>query len=141
MADLIITPANVKNDTTLPCQTKTGIAGGTITAGQPLYADAADSNKVKAADSNVSAALAAVVGIAAHGATLDQPITYFVPLGDFNPGASVTIGETYYLSETVGGIQPSADLGTGEFVTPLFIGVTTSKVRLDIMRATGIQKP
>ena len=35
---------------------------------------------------------------------------------DINPGAALTVGVPYFLSDTPGGISPLADLLTGEFV-------------------------
>lgn len=116
----------------------TGIAGASITVGQPLYKDSTDSNKLKVADSNVSAAEAAVVGIAMAGGSTGDTITY-ITSGDVNLGATLGVGTSYYLSETAGGIQPQADLTTGEYVTFLGIGITAALLRVKIC-VSGITK-
>lgn len=116
-----------------------GTAGGTITAGQPLYIDSSDSNKLKPCDADASAAAAACVGIALHGAASGQPIEY-QQSGDINPGATVTVGESYYVSDTAGGIKPAADLVSGDYVTFLGVGTTASNIKLGLL-VSGVAVP
>lgn len=122
-----------------PSSTRTavGVAGGVITAGMPVYADASDSGKLKAADNNVSAALANVIGIALNGGSSGQPITYAYE-GDINLGATLIVGETYIVSDTAGAIAPVADISTN-FVTVLGVARTAALLQLKI-NATGIQR-
>jgi hypothetical protein len=128
MADLTITAANVKKtDSTLITE---GIAGATITAGQPVYKDSTASNKLKPADADVLAS-AAAVGIALHGASADQPLKYATS-GNLALGAVMTAGAVYVVSTTAGGIAPVADLGSGDFVTLLGIATSTSNLKLSI---------
>jgi hypothetical protein len=128
MADLTITAANVKKtDSTLITE---GIAGATITAGQPVYKDSTASNKLKPADADVLAS-AAAVGIALHGASADQPLKYATG-GNLTLGAVMTAGAVYVVSTTAGGIAPVADLGSGDFVTLLGIATSTSNLKLSI---------
>ena len=126
MADLSITAADVKKtDTTLIAE---GIAGGTITAGQPVYKDSTASNKLKAADADVLAS-AAAVGIALHGASNDQPLKYAIG-GNLTLSSVMTAGAVYVVSTNAGGIAPVADLGSGDYVT--LLGIATSATNLKI---------
>jgi hypothetical protein len=134
MSDISVTAANVLAGA--GAIIRTGRAGGTITAGQPVYADAADNGDLKAADNNVSAALANAIGIALHGASDGQPLSYQVE-GDINLGATLEVGETYIVSATAGGIAPVEDISTN-FVTVLGVARTAAILQLKI-NATGIQ--
>ncbi len=138
MADLTITAATIQPATVTgyPTATKTGVAGETITAGQSVYINSSDSNKIYKSDANASSAAAAAVGIAMHGATSGQPITYCTE-GALAFGAILTAGQYYVASATAGGIAPTADLTTGWYSTLLMWGYTTSTA---IVRptATGV---
>lgn len=108
-----------------------GTAGGALTAGMPLYADTADSNKLKAARAN-AATTAVVAGIALNNAAAGQPITYQSG-GEINLGATLIVGEIYCLSDAVAGqIVPYADLGTLDYVIPLGVARTASNFLLNI---------
>lgn len=124
MANLAITAANVLASAT--AIRGAGIAGATITAGQPLYADASDSNKLKPADANVSAATAAVVGIALNGGAAGQPINYVVSDPNFISGGAMAVGTVYAVSATAGSMNPVADQATGDFSTVCMIAKTAS---------------
>src|SRR2546430_2343743 len=108
MANLTITPANVLASAT--ALTASGVAGATITAGQTIYKDATDSKKLKLSDANLSAATAAVDGIALNAASSGQPVSYVFQDDAFTPGATLVVGETYVLSGTAGALCPVADL-------------------------------
>jgi hypothetical protein len=137
MADLTQTAANVVQGST--ARIRKGTAGAVITAGMPLYMDAADGNKLKPADADASALTAAVVGIALTGGAANQPIAY-VEAGLVNLGATLTVGAIYVLSGTAGGICPEADLATGDWVTVL--GIAVSAVLLDLrVNVSGVQVP
>lgn len=135
MADIVITAANVTPGT--DCIRDRGIAGATITAGQPVYKDATDSNKLKLADADVEAT-AAGVGIALHGAAAGQPLDYAIK-GTVNIGATVVVGQVYVVSTTAGGIAPIADLLSGDFVCILGVGATASTLKMGL-NATGVAK-
>jgi len=136
MADLSITAADVKKtDTTLIAE---GIAGGTVTAGQPVYRDSTASNKLKAADADALAS-AAAVGIALHGASADQPLKYAIG-GNLTLSSVMTVGAVYVVSTTAGGIAPVADLGSGDYVTLLGIATTATNLKISIS-VSGIAKP
>jgi hypothetical protein len=101
MADLSVTPANV---VTVDGTVRRGVAGGTVTAGQPVRFS---SNELIAA-TDASAAGAAVAGIALHGASDNQPLAYQTT-GTINIGATVAVGKVYVLS-TSGAISPAPSL-------------------------------
>jgi hypothetical protein len=135
MSDISVTAGNVVAGAA--ARIVNGRAGGTITAGQPVYSDSTDSGDFKAADNNVSAAVANAAGIALHGAADGQPLAICVE-GDINLGATLIVGETYIVSATAGGIAPVADISTN-FVTVLGVARTAAILQLKI-NATGIQR-
>lgn len=111
--------------------------GATVSAGQPTYSDSADSNKNKLADNNASASTATVRGIAVTPG-VSNGYGYVATSGSIIlVGATMAIGETYYLGATAGEIIPDADLTTGNYVTRL--GTASSATQLDLSIAnTGI---
>jgi len=131
MADIVVTAANVVAGSN--AKKATGVAGATITAGQTLYADSAASFTLKPGDANASSVTAKIVGVALHGASANQPITYVYEDDDFTPGATLTTGTIYVASGTAGGIAPAADITTGWYPTVLFIAKSTSKAVLKLV--------
>lgn len=134
MADLTITAANVVAGSS--AKIEHGTAGATITAGQVVYEDAA-TNKCGLADSNsATAGVRAVAGIALNGAANNQPLAIH-KRGPITIGATLTVGTTYYASETPGGIEPGADLASGEY--PTVLGIAISTTVLDVqLQAAGV---
>lgn len=115
-----------------------GTFGGTITAGMPIYRDAGDSNKLKAARANATGT-ASVVGISLNGGANGQPGNY-QSSGQINLGATLAVGETYCVSDAVAGqIVPIGDLGSGDYVTILGVAISTSLLQLDIHNS-GVAK-
>lgn len=137
MADISIVAANVLPSTSATY--RDGTAGGTITAGQPVYQDAADSKKWKAADANASAATAEAVGIALHGASAGQPLRVQVT-GLITIGGTVVVGTIYIVSANAGGIAPSSDQASGWYTTILGVATTTGIISLGI-KVSGVAKP
>jgi hypothetical protein len=131
MPDLTITPANVVPGAN--AKTASGTAGATITAGQAVYLDTTDM-KLKLADANGTAAQARVVGIALHGASNNQPLTYVYDDDDYTPGATVANGTLYVLSANPGMIAPAADLAAGWRPALLFIAKSATKAVMRIVR-------
>lgn len=125
MADLTITAANV--DPAAAGVNKNAVAGVAITAGQAIYLDATASNVAKLADADASLAAATSVGIAVCDAAAGQIVVYR-DAGDIDLGVTLTVGELYFVSDTAGGIKPSADLGTGDYVTLLGIADATDNL-------------
>lgn len=128
MPALSITVAEVQPGTT-GAKFFDGIAGVTVTAGQPCYLDAA-TNTLKLADSDASAATAVCRGHATHGALAGQPLRLQYE-GDLTLGASaaMTVGETYALGPTAGSIIP-----IGEVANP------SRKTILGTASAAGVLK-
>lgn len=113
-------------------------AGETITAGELVYKDTSDSNKYKKAIVT-TAATATLAGIALNGASDGQPLTVQTS-GNVNPGATVIVGEIYIVSNTAGGIAPEADGVTGDFITTLGVGTTSSNIKIGILQS-GVAVP
>jgi hypothetical protein len=130
MVDLVITAANVIPGAN--AEKGTGVAGETIIAGKVIYPDPV-TRKLRLADSNSPAPSATQpLAIALHGASDGQPLTWQKG-GDINLGAALTVGTIYCLSETPGGIQPSADLSAGEFVTVLGVATAANNLKMGIL--------
>ena len=115
------------------------VYGATASAGQAAYLDAADS-KYKLADSNVSAALAAAVGIFVTPG-IDTGYGYVATGGAIIlVGTTLVVGTTYCVGSTAGSIVPISDLTTGDYVT--ILGTASSTTQLDLaIKASGIVKP
>lgn len=129
MADLTVTAANVVADSS--ASRRTGTAGETIAAGKAVYLSPT-TNKWMLADSNSGTAAAKIAGgIALNGAALNQPLV-IATRGPVTIGATLTAGTIYALSETPGGIQPYADLGSGENVCILGVAASTSVLNISI---------
>lgn len=135
MVDLVITPSDVVP--TGSSVIKHGYAGATIVAGQTVYLDASD-NRYKLADTDDTDA-DVPAGIALNGASAGQPVAVCGG-GDLTLGTVLTAGTAYYLSETPGGIQPAADLGSGEAVAQLGIAKSTSVLAMRII-TPGVTLP
>lgn len=134
MADLSITAANVIAGA--DASIERGTAGETITAGQVVY-KSSTTNKYMKADSNSATAEAKTArGIALNGASNGQPLA-IQKAGPVTIGATLVAGSAYYLSETAGGIQPAADLASGEDVCLLGLADSTTVLNLDI-QAPGV---
>lgn len=129
MADVSVTAAEV-----LPTSTTTfesGLAGETITAGQPLYKKSGDANALWKCDADTSAE-SDCVGIALGGGADGQRIVYATG-GDIDPGFTAVVGEAYAVSTTAGNIAPVSDITTtGDFITILGIATSASNLKLNI---------
>lgn len=136
MADLVVTAANVVADPS--AGRDQGQAGEAIIAGKAVY-KSSTTKKWMLADSNSATAEARkAVGIALNGASLNQPLVVCTG-GPVTIGATLVPGDPYYLSETPGGIQPAADLGTGENVCQLGLAVSASVLNVAIQNP-GVTK-
>lgn len=137
MADLTITAGNVAtvSDATI---VRDRLAGATITAGQAVYLDTS-ANTWKLADNDNTATTAAASGIALNGASSGQPLAVQTA-GVINMGATVTVGTIYVLSSTAGGVCPTTDLGSGDYVTIIGVGVTAANIKLGFS-VSGVQVP
>lgn len=129
MADLTITAANVVQGA--DALTVTGLAGETITAGQPVYRSSTTNKWMRSDNNAATEEMRRVTGIALNGGALNQPITVQTA-GDITIGATMINGAAYYLSDIAGGICPAADLTTGEYVCLIGIAKSTTVLKLDI---------
>jgi surface antigen len=134
MADLSITPANVKVGTDPSIKRNTYVAGESIAAGQPVFS--ASGTAYLAHAGNATAALA--VGVSLHAAGAGQPIQV-VERGEFNAGATVVAGQVYTVSNATGLIGPVADRDTGHIVTIVGFANTAHSITIptDGMITTG----
>lgn len=112
--------------------------GATISAGQPVYKNA--SNKYLLADADSSETTAAATAIAVTPGVADG----YGVVASSGPvvlvGTTMSVGETYLVSPTAGGIMPNADKATDDYITRLGTASTTTQLDLSIT-ATGIQVP
>jgi hypothetical protein len=113
--------------------------GATISAGNPVYLDSADST-YKPTDANLSLAAAAAVGIAMTPGVsggfgviaISGPIVLV--------GTTMAVTETYLAGPAAGEIIPVGDLASGSYQTRLGTATTTTLLALSIS-ASGIVKP
>jgi hypothetical protein len=139
MADLTITASAVAPSTN--AVVARGTAGVAINAGQLVYMDASDSNKLKLA-AHTSAITAAVVGIAVNNAAANQPVNY-VTAGDVTLNAVLTAATVYVLGSAAGSVSPSDDLHSStnaRFGTVLGISTSTTNLRVTITQS-GVLNP
>lgn len=137
MANLSITAASVFPGSN--AVKEYGVFGEAVTAGQLVYKKAAD-GKYWLSDSNsATAEVRGVSGVALVGGAANQQAVVQTG-GNILPGATVVVGETYYLGETPGAIQPRADVGSGEYVTKVGFGISTTTIKLGI-ESSGVAVP
>jgi len=137
MADLSITASSV-----VPAAGATiiqGTAGAAITAGQPCYKDANDSDSWKPCDANGSDATAEAKGIAVCGAADGQPVS-LITRGNLETGATTVKGQIYCVSATEGGIAPVSDLTTGDRTTILAVATNTTGTLAIHIHPSGVTR-
>ena len=119
MADLSITAANVRvNSDAVTVLVQFGEA---VTPGQPVYVSSGKYYKADADDANKYAATA----IAVSNASADD-YGLIQTKGTLNIGATTVEGTVYVVSDTAGGIKPTADLATGDYTTILMVATDAS---------------
>lgn len=97
----------------------------------PLYEDTSDNGDLKGADADVLAT-AVFKGFALNDAADGQPQEFGYGEGTLTVGGTgVTVGQVYVVSTTTGGIAPYSDLGSGDYVTYLGVGATSSTIACD----------
>lgn len=129
MADLTQTAASVLPGSGAAIKHVT--AGAAITAGKMVARDPATGKWVLADSNHATIALRVAGGMALNGASDGQPLAVATG-GLVTPGAVLTAGVAYYLSDTPGGVCPAADIGTGERVVLLGIARSSTVLNLDI---------
>ncbi len=127
MADLSITSASVVAGS--GAKKVTGTAGVAVTAGQVVYLDSTTTTYKLADTDSATAAVRSPAGIALHAAAANQPLTVLTS-GPVTIGATVAVGDVFYLSGTAGGLAPFADVAAGDY--PCIIGICTSTSVLNV---------
>ena len=129
MAAISITAANVLKSST--GQVSVGTSGATITAGQSVYIDTSDSNKIKLADANGTAPANTFAGIALNAASSGQPVSYCTnDTSGFTIGATVVAGDTIWLSQTPGGLTKTIGDLSGGIAIVVGVMLTTTTMNL-----------
>lgn len=132
MADITWTAANVIAPN--PVQLRRKFAGQAIVAGQPVRDDPSDSTKILLSQAT-SVASAKCVGIAANSAEQYQPCIYFRDQEIAFGTAVFSMGETYVVSATEGGIAPESDLISGNSSTTIGIAISTTTLDCQIQES------
>jgi hypothetical protein len=135
--DLAITAASVVPGT--DAVIATGTACETLTAGQAVYKAATSGKWCKADADSATAEVRQAKGVALNGASLNQPLAVQTG-GTVTIGATLTAGAPYWLSGTAGGIAPTADLSTGEYVDLVGLATSTTVLKLNFTY-TGVATP
>ena len=140
MADLTITAASVLASANAIIERRYNF-GATVTQGQAVYLDANTEWQLLDADAAATGnGVSNVRGIALVSGADGQPAIVALKDDDFTPGATLTVGASYYASGTAGGIAPAADLASGDYV--VFLGVAKSTTKLNLNpTAAGAQVP
>lgn len=129
MAAISITAASVLKSST--GQVSVGTAGATITAGQAVYIDTSDSNKIKLADANGTTPANTFAGIALNAASSGQPVSYCTnDTAGFTIGATVLAGDTIWLSPTAGGLTKTIGDLSGGLAIVVGVMLTTTTMNL-----------
>lgn len=135
MADISVTATSVAPVS--DAATAYGTAGETLTAGQPVYRDPADSNYFKKCQKDGTVQESLVYGITLNGGARGQPIKVQTG-GVINLGAILTVGETYIVSATAGGIAPIADVST-HYVSLLGVALTAANLQMGILNSKTLR--
>lgn len=127
MSDLSITATAVKKTTTTTLSTQYD-AGEAMTAGMMCYLKSSDSKLYKANSSDTTK-------YAWYGMVMNQAVAADQPVlvatsGDITMGSILTAGEFYFVSGTGGGLQPYADLGSGEYIGLAGYATTATNLKL-----------
>lgn len=129
MTDLVITDSDVDR---ISGSQRTADAGVVISAGDAIYIDSA--NLVQLCEKDQGAVEAAFDGFALNGAGVSQPVTYQIS-GVIDLGAVLAAGLIYIVGAGAGGVAPSADIATGNFVTILGIGLNGTDMQIGVNRS------
>ena len=135
MADLVITPANVGINVANPDVQVVQI-GETVSQGQGVYLKLSD-QKYWLADATGSDT-SNVYGVALTGGGADD-FVIVMRGGQMNIGATLTVGETYVVSATSGGVAPIGDLVSTNYVSILGVATAVDNLELSI-NVSGIPK-
>ena len=107
---------------------------GSIVPGEPLYRKSSDGKYYKAVNSGAAEAAASVIAVG-YAPAADNYISV-LSSGDIDLGATLTVGERYFVSNTAGKIAPSADIGAGEWSTEVGKAEATDKLTTTFGKVT-----
>ncbi len=136
MANVSITAANVVPSK--DAKYLDAIAYETITQGQPVAyleppSDTASVPFVRLADFTT---YYKVIGIAAGGASPNQPLKVILKDPALQPGYTIAAGDVAYVGTAAGSITITyADIVSGKFVSVLGIGIGSNKINLNPVRS------
>jgi len=135
VADYTVTAANVKKQAG-STTTDNNSAGETITAGQSVRLDGT-TNKWMKLDATAIEAATETIGIATHGALLDQPLVV-ITAGDIDMGSIGTIGVPVTAGTgSSGGLAPHTDLATNDYTIIMGYWKDADTLTVDIIQ-TGV---
>lgn len=139
-SDLTITEANVTLGTadSGSSGSKTVRYGATLGKMQAVYSDSTDNGDWKKA--NCGAEATSSVGGVTLSSGVDGGNGQVITDGPVVPGATLTVGETYVLSSVDGKIMKSSDLTSGDYITTIFLAISTTEAIMTI-RNTGQTAP
>ncbi len=114
--------------------------GETMTAGCPVYQKAADGLfwKMQADGTTAEAGVGVVYGISMSGGNASQ-WGVVATTGPVTIGATVVVGQHYYVHATAGLIGLFSDLASTNYITDLGTATTTAIITLTGTGATGLQ--
>lgn len=127
-ADVTVTAANVKAGP--GARTSNGFAGEAATAGQLCYKAAATGKYFKSDSNSATVEARNPTCIFLNNAATDQPVSVLTG-GLITIGGTVAANTAYYASDTPGGFGPLADVGTGEYMTLIGLGVSSTVINVD----------
>lgn len=130
MTDISVTAASVQPGA--GAITKRGICGEAISAGQSVF-EAADGD-IELCENDQTVVEAASRGISLNDGAAGQPIEYQTD-GEITFNAVLAAGAVYIVGAAPGGIAPEADAVSGEFVTVLGVGLSTTSMKLGILQS------
>lgn len=135
--DLVITAASVVPAADAVVVDAT--AGATLTAGQLVYQDTADSNKMKLSDAQTATAAARTVyGLTLNGASNGQPVK-ILRSGTVTIGATVATGQVYAMSAAAGMICPYGDIVSTDYVSVVGVAINTTQIYVNVTNS-GVPK-
>ncbi len=138
MAAFSPTPANVDTSAAHKATAVDVVCGETLAAGDLVYKDTDDSNKMKLAV-NSSITAAKVAGVMLTGGADGQP-GKMQKVGELDMGGTLVVGTVYVLSSTAGDMEPYGDLSAADYVTIIGVAKTASNFKLSII-PSGVVVP
>ncbi len=135
MADLTIVALNVVAD--FNAVIVVGVAGEALSAGDVVYADSTDSDELKQAQHDGTAAEAAAVGIVLADA-LDTAAVTYIQSGELALGTILTAGAVYVVSANLGKIAVDADPGSADYKTVIGVAKSTSTLEVKFIVGGGV---